>query len=101
MLLMVVYVQMMVMDSTIESTADVMPITSSQDGVVVKKKKKKRRPSTPMKELPPLRLPPNISLELHQLSGVYMCITVCSVCVVCVVCACVVCACVVCVVYRV
>ena len=65
------------MDSMVESTADVMPIAPSQDGVV-KKKKKKRRHSTAMKELPPLRLPPTTtSLELHQLSGVCT-VTVCS-----------------------
>ena len=69
----------MVMDSTVESTADVTPIAPSQDGVV-KKKKKKRKHSTAMKmkELPPLRLPPTTtSLELHQLSGVCT-VTVCS-----------------------
>ena len=66
---------MMAMDDTIEvvgtTRTDTMEgVVPPQDGSVTagkKKKKKRRTPATT--ELPPLRQPPNVALELHQLSG--------------------------------
>ena len=66
---------MMVMDDTIEVVGTVHTNTMEgavppQDGSVTAGRKKKKKRRTPVAtELPPLRQPPNVALELHQLSG--------------------------------
>lgn len=71
---------MIVTDDAIESVAGhsgvVEGVVPPQDGELVnagkkKKKKKKTRQAPVTTELPPLRLPPNTTLELHELSGTH------------------------------
>ena len=64
---------MMLMDDTIEVVATHNGVVPPQDDSTMagKKKKKKTKHTLLTTELPPLRQPPNLALELQQLSGMW------------------------------